>query len=498
MNGYAYRCVVSGTCTPSANSGCGLLTVNTPITISSQPSNSTICAGTQTTFTVGASGTTPTYQWQESTNSGTSWSNITNTGVYSGATTAILTLTNVTAGMNSYQYRVIVSGVAPCGPVNSAAGTLTVNTPPVIITQPVASVTLCVGGGTSYTVVANGLGINYQWQVNTLGGAGPWNNITNGGVYSGATTPTLTITGVGAVMNANQYRVVVGGNCLPAVTSNAAVLIVNTPITITTQPVAFTNVCATTSTSFAIVATGSAPAYQWQESTNAGVSWSNIANGGVYSGATTNTLTLTNITAGMNGNRYRNVVTAAAPCGSVNSNSTVLNVTPKPVITPTQTSLLAGQQSVLNVNVTPAAGISFSWFLNGVLIPGASNNSYLVTVNNLGTYQVIVTSAFGSCQSDTVNIKATPSTKLFVFPSPNDGRFTVSYYTEGASAASPTKQSITIYDSYGRRVHTKEYDVRQAYQLHQIDMRRNGTGVYFIVLREANGKEVITGEIVVR
>ena len=91
-----------------------------------------------------------------------------------------------------------------------------------------------------------------------------------------------------------------------------------------------------------------------------------------------------------------------------------------------------------------------------------------------------------------------PSTKLFVFPSPNDGVFTVSYYTAGASATSPTKQSITIYDALGRRVHNKEYEVRQAYQLHRIDMRPNGSGIYYIVLREATGNKIKTGEVIVR
>jgi hypothetical protein len=159
---------------------------------------------------------------------------------------------------------------------------------------------------------------------------------------------------------------------------------------------------------------------------------------------------------------------------------------------------LAGQKTTLRVNVTPAPGLSFAWYLNGVLVPGATSDSLVVTVDNLGSYRVIVSSSTGSCQSDLKEITANPSTKLFVFPSPNNGLFKVTYYTAGASIANPTKQSITIYDSYGRRVFNKEFEVRQQYQLHQIDMRRNGMGVYYIVLREANGNKIKTGEVVVR
>ncbi|MEZ5028167.1 MAG: T9SS type A sorting domain-containing protein [Ferruginibacter sp.] len=316
-------------------------------------------------------------------------------------------------------------------------------------------------------------------------------------MYSGATTATLSITGVTVGMNGYLYRDSVYGTCNPSAISNNAAIKVNTPITIISQPVAVTNVCATGAASFSVDANGTTPGYQWQESTNGGTTWTNITNGGVYNGATTTTLTLTNITAAMNGNLYRAVVTAASPCGSVNSSNAVLNVTPQPVITTTSNSLLAGQQATLTVNVTPAPGLSFSWYLNGVL-QSATGNSIVATVNSLGNYMVIVSSSTGSCQSETIEIKATPSTKLFIFPSPNNGQFTVSYYTEGATTTNPSKQSIVIYDSYGRRVHNKEYTVTQPYQLHQIDMRGFGGGVYYIVLREANGNKIKTGEVVIK
>ena len=498
MNAYGYRCVVSGTCTPAANSNCAALTVNTPIAITSQPSNSTLCAGLQTTFTVGATGTTPTYQWQESTNGGGTWSNVANGGVYSGATTATLTLTGVTAGMSGYQYRCIVNGAATCSAANSTAGTLTVNTAPSITTQPIASTTLCAGGATTYTVAANGTAPAYQWQVSSTGAGGPWTDITNAGVYSGATTASLTLTGVTAGMTGYLYRCVVNGTCAPTATSNNTALTVNTPISITTQPAATTNICATGSTSFTVAAAGTTPVYQWQVSTTgAGGPWTNITNGGVYGAATTTTLTLTGITAGMTGNQYRCAVTGAAPCGVVNSNAGVLNVTPQPAISATSTSLLPGQLSTLTVNVTPGPGLSFAWYLNGTLQP-ETGNTLIANVNRLGDYRVIVTSATGSCQSELFNIKDSPSSRLFIYPVPNNGLFTVSYHVPGASTTNSTKQMITIYDSYGRRVLNKEYPVTQPYQLHQIDLRRNGGGVYYVVLREANGNKIKTGEVVVK
>lgn len=496
MNGYVYRCRVTGTCAPSANSNCYLLTVNTPVSITAQPLNSVVCTGSSTSFTVAASGTTPSYQWQESTNGGTTWNNISNGGIYSGAATNTLTLTGVTAGMSANQYRVIVGGAASCGNVNSNAGILTVQTAPAISGSP-ANSTVYTGNPTAFSVTAVGTGVTYQWQLSTGGCNGIWTNVPNASPYSGSNTATLTINPTSTAMSGNVYRCQVSGTCAPAATSGCGILTVNTPVTVTSQPAASVT-CSGSNTSFTVVVNGTTPAFQWQESTNGGAAWNNITNGGIYSGATTATLSISNVTTSMNGNQYRCVVTGAAPGGFVNSNPAILNITPKPVISASLPAILAGQQSVLTVNVAPAPGLSFAWYLNGVLIPGANGNSIIATVNSLGSYRVVVSSGAGSCQSLTQEITSKPSSDLFIFPNPNNGVFSVTYYTPGATTANPTRQSITIYNALGQRVHNKEYEVRQAYQLHRINMRRNGKGLYYIVLREANGNKVQTGEVVIQ
>lgn len=96
-----------------------------PPSITGQPSNSSICAGGNTTFSVTASNATG-YQWQE--NQGSGYANLSNVAPYSGVSTATLTITSATAGMNGYTYRCVVSGsVAPNATSNGV--TLTVSTP---------------------------------------------------------------------------------------------------------------------------------------------------------------------------------------------------------------------------------------------------------------------------------------------------------------------------------------------------------------------------------
>ena len=76
--------------------------------------------------------------------------------------------------------------------------------------------------------------------------------------------------------------------------------------TITTQPVSPDTVYADNGiASFVVVAEGTNLIYQWQEFTN---DWSDIIDGGVYSGTTIPILTITNPPLSMNGNFYRCVV----------------------------------------------------------------------------------------------------------------------------------------------------------------------------------------------
>lgn len=98
---------------------------------SSNPSNSTISAGGNTSFSVLASNAT-SYQWQ--VNTGSTWSNISNGGVYSNATTSTLNVTGATTAMNGYQYRCVATntgdGTCSAATASSPAATLTVNALP--------------------------------------------------------------------------------------------------------------------------------------------------------------------------------------------------------------------------------------------------------------------------------------------------------------------------------------------------------------------------------
>ncbi|MCX6316691.1 MAG: hypothetical protein NTW29_05345 [Bacteroidetes bacterium] len=229
LNNNRYRCVVTGTCPPPATSGAAILTVLTSVTITSNPANQTICEATNTSFTVGASGSGLTYQWQVSTDGGTTYTNLSASGIYSGVTSATLVLTNVPPSLNNNRYRCVVSN-ASCTPGISTGAILTVNTFPIIGTQP-QSITICENGSATFSVAATtGVGsLSYQWQVSTDGGT-TYTNI------AGATTNSFAQTNIPVTQNGYRFRVIVTAGC-GSVTSAVAILTVNAlPVVTFTLP----------------------------------------------------------------------------------------------------------------------------------------------------------------------------------------------------------------------------------------------------------------------
>ncbi len=87
-------------------SGSTQITILPAVSIGTQPLDRTICLGCSTTFSVATSNAN-TFQWQQF--NGSTWVNVTNTRVHSGANTATLTVTDATAMDNGNQYRVLVS-----------------------------------------------------------------------------------------------------------------------------------------------------------------------------------------------------------------------------------------------------------------------------------------------------------------------------------------------------------------------------------------------------
>ncbi|WP_188444618.1 Ig-like domain-containing protein, partial [Belliella aquatica] len=90
------------------------ITVGKGSTITSQPEDVKVFGDGQTaTFTAvvddSEASSTPIYQWQISTNGGATWSNVTNSSTYEGASTKELKVIGINGDMNGYRFRLSVS-----------------------------------------------------------------------------------------------------------------------------------------------------------------------------------------------------------------------------------------------------------------------------------------------------------------------------------------------------------------------------------------------------
>ncbi|MEO6406018.1 MAG: T9SS type A sorting domain-containing protein [Ferruginibacter sp.] len=481
MNGYQYRVnVFSCTATP-ITSNSATLTVNTLIAISSQPVASTICSGSNTSFSVTASGTGATYQWQLSlAGCAGPWANIV------GATSNTYTITAAPASMNGYGYRVVVNGT--CNSVTSNCALLTVNSPVTISAQP-QSVALCLPGTTSFSITATGTGITYQWQLSTDAGA-TWGNI------AGATTATYNPGTLSGSMNGYQYRVILTGTCTPTLTSSVAILTVNLPVAITTQPVN-TPVCVGSNTQFTVAATGSTITYQWQVSINGGA-FANLTNTPPYAGVTTNTLTISNTATNLDGTRYR-VIVSGVPCGAVTSNTATLTVNqlPVPVLTlSSYSSITPYTRTMFYTTVSPAGNYSYQWYKNAFLVPSLTGPGFNASVDDFGEYFVVVTDLNTGCSSATnkVTVKDSVSNKVFIYPNPSSGIFQVRYYSANSTSRTYT---LNIYDNKGSRVYSKAYPISRTYDRMDVNLKNVSSGGYLVEVKDESGNRMATGRVVI-
>ncbi|MBZ0098684.1 MAG: hypothetical protein K8F30_06345, partial [Taibaiella sp.] len=242
----------------------------------------------------------------------------------------------------------------PCTATTRTPVQLVVDATPAIISHPKDS-TICANSTGAFISAASNAS-SYQWEVSTDGGTN-WNNVSNGSIYSGATTPSLIITGGTVAMNGYKYRC--KASCTSSVTSNAATLTIITTPAITTDPLDAT-ICDGGSTNFSCAATGAGQlSYQWQISTDGGTNWTNVIDGGIYSGSATTTLNITGATVSTSGYRFRCSVSGICAPDAM-SNEAILTVNSLPAVTTSP----ASEADCPGTNVTfscAASGTSVSY-----------------------------------------------------------------------------------------------------------------------------------------
>ena len=311
---------VTFTITPTAN-GCNgspiyatVLVNPTPNAVAT-PASQTKCSGVPITIIVlsGNVGST-TFNWTRD-------NTVAVTGIAGNGSGNISgTLTNTTNAPVTVTFT-ITPTANDCSGTSITATVLVNPTPNAMASQ--SSQTICSGGTITTIGLTGGVsGTVYNWTRNyTLAVTGI------GGSGSGNISGALTNTTTSPVTVTFTITPVANGCTGSAV---YATVIVNPP-TATSNP-ADKTIYALNNTSFSVTATGAAPlVYKWQESTDGGINYNDLSNGGVYSNTNTNTLNLTAVPITMTGYMYRCVVTGDN-CNTATSAGATLTINRRPTV----------------------------------------------------------------------------------------------------------------------------------------------------------------------
>jgi hypothetical protein len=272
---------------------------------------------------------------------------------------------------------------------------------PGITTQP-QSQSILVSSNAVFNVVATGQApLSYQWSFNQI-------NLTNSAHIGGATSTALTVSNV-VTGDAGNYQVVVS-NIHGSITSSNAALTVLVPAAITNPP---TNqsVILSYSAAFTVSVKGTAPlSYQWY------FNGAPLTDGPGVTGSTSTILNLSNIQTNEAGS-YQFIVTNNY--GSATSTVVSLTVLVPAQITsqPTNEAATLGGTAVFSVFATGTGSLAYQWLENGTnlsdggQVSGSSTPTLTISniqMGNIGSYQVLVSNAYGAAASTNVSLLVIP------------------------------------------------------------------------------------------
>jgi len=337
--------------------------------INQNPTNLVVANGDTAIFTVSAANVV-NYQWQRLLNG--SWVDLTAGGIYAGTTTSTMSVI-ASPAISGATYRVKIQGSCP-GFVFSQSASLTVaaSQQNILITAGNASgctgdtiaVPITTTGGSGVAAISLALGYDVQGLtfagfanpsaqigpgllVNAIGGKvlASWFSTSAINLTQGTLFNVLFVVNNGSAL---QWDLQTPGNCeLADFNGNP----INTGFTnggvsfsgasILNQPSGNVNLVVGDATVLRVAASN-ATGYQWQFLN--GTSWVNVMNDAVHAGATTDSLSFTNVPAGFNGRQYRVQISSTCVAALLSNTITLaVNLGPPP---PIEVYLTAGSVCV--------------------------------------------------------------------------------------------------------------------------------------------------------
>jgi hypothetical protein len=341
-----------------------------------------------------------------------------------------------------------------------------------------------IGNTATFSVTPTFTNASIQWQIDSTGGN--WLSLSNGAAVTGATTTTLSLSNVGRSLNGAHFRALISDSSCTG-SSQIATLTVNCSALLNQSPISSTQQIGNT---IDLVAGSLVPGTQYQWQINVGSGFQNLSNFGQFTGVTSNTLTVANLTRQNNENQFRCILTNSG-CADTSQVATITVLCNPLILTqPSDFSGVVGDTASFHLSQTPGAtyawyvnsGLNFNLISNGGQFSGATTSNLKInnlTIQNNNTAFIGVISE-GDC-SDTstiailrvstgTNSTALEATTLKVYPNP-----VIDWLLIDLSEQTTTK-AVRIFDQSGRLCFHESLEPGK----HQVSTKNWASGVYMV------------------
>lgn len=252
---------------------------------------------------------------------------------------------------------------------------------------------------------------------------------------------------------------------------------------ITTQPLDATMLCSTGQVSYSVETVG-AKSYQWQvQEGNSG--FVNITDGGVYSGVTTRSLTLSNAPTTMDQNNFRCIVNDGITL--LNSNAAGLSFQADleaPVIVSSHPDITINTGQLPDYTGTIVAtdncdtNLSYTQTpVSGTIISGSNNLITLTAIDISGNSRSV---SFNVSVDQSTAINTSELQRIVASPNPTRGEIMLTGLPE-------TVTSISVLAIQGNKVMDLDITGSKA----TIDLSAFDSGIYFVVIQTSQGPKII-------
>jgi hypothetical protein len=216
--------------------------------------------------------------------------------------------------------------------------------------------------------------------------------------------------------------------------------------------------------------------YQWQVSTTAVPAFTNIG-----AASSSPSLTVSNVTTAMSGNKYRVIVTNSCGLSTTTNGTATLTVNAMPVVTATAlpARICLSDGPIVLVG-SPVGG---TW--SGI---GVSGSNFVPAATAVGTYTLTYTyiNSLGCSASATVVAKVVSDAEcgrirllrdnaLILYPNPNNGKFNIK-----VNSILYNYVNMKVYNTSGNLVNTRNYTGLIYGQVVPVDLSHLPSGTYMV------------------